>query len=486
MRKLSILMLTVIAFSMLFSCVADENTNENTIDYNLIENSPFYDYDKFDKYWKIYASFYNEDKTVEIYLYYDKNCIDSGKTPQLRVQAHISNNYFPNISETQILLDDSVYCFKNMNTYKGDSFYLHWTYGGSTLRKLLKVLPVSKEIAIRCKNNDDSTAFTIENVKISDMQDVIEMGKLMEESGIWDLFDEDTLSAFDTETGTYINGEVPTDEEIESILIEINATPEPTPTPTPTPIPTPTPVPTPTPKPTPKPTATPTPKPTPEPTPFVELSKGSKGDEVEKLQKRLNELGYSVGKADGDFGNKTKAAIEAFQKDNGLDVTGIADLETQELLFSDKVANKANKEADKLQAITKGIDYITDYALEYLPTVFSAFGSTSSCKIIEVYCEEKGDDLYELTAKGRSGAISIGIGLNLKIIKDQNGKWKISETSSPHMYMGGSENNLPGKLVWSTDDKGYDALMDAFRELGKAVDANGDGQISYDEIFKTK
>ena len=216
------------------------------------------------------------------------------------------------------------------------------------------------------------------------------------------------------------------------------------------------------------------------------LQKGSKGDDVIKLQNRLNDLGYSVGTADGDFGNKTKSAIEAFQKDNGLDVTGIADLETQELLFSDKVANKANKEADKLQAITKGIDYITDYALEYLPTIFSAFGSTSSCKIIEVYCEEKGDDIYELTAKGRSGANSIGIGLNLKIIKDQNGKWNISETSSPHMYMGGSENNLPGKLVWSTDDKGYDALMDAFRELGKAVDANGDGQISYDEIFKTK
>lgn len=38
---------------------------------------------------------------------------------------------------------------------------------------------------------------------------------------------------------------------------------------------------------------------------YEELAKGSKGDAVVELQERLNELGYSVGAVDGDFGNKT-------------------------------------------------------------------------------------------------------------------------------------------------------------------------------------
>ena len=74
---------------------------------------------------------------------------------------------------------------------------------------------------------------------------------------------------------------------------------------------------------------------------YEELKPGSNGDAVIKLQNRLNKLGYSVGNADGDYGNKTKAAVEAFQSRNGLAATGVADQETQALLFS----NKAKKPA---------------------------------------------------------------------------------------------------------------------------------------------
>ncbi len=74
---------------------------------------------------------------------------------------------------------------------------------------------------------------------------------------------------------------------------------------------------------------------------YQELRLGSNGDAVIKLQNRLNKLGYSVGNADGDYGNKTKAAVEAFQSRNRLVASGVADQETQALLFS----NKAKKPA---------------------------------------------------------------------------------------------------------------------------------------------
>ena len=54
------------------------------------------------------------------------------------------------------------------------------------------------------------------------------------------------------------------------------------------------------------------------------VSYGSRGDAVRKLQELLNALGYDCGSVDGIFGSKTKAAVLAFQKANGLAADGIA------------------------------------------------------------------------------------------------------------------------------------------------------------------
>lgn len=82
---------------------------------------------------------------------------------------------------------------------------------------------------------------------------------------------------------------------------------------------------------------TPTPAPgAPTPVPYVSLQKGSKGEEVTKLQTRLSDLGYLSGKIDGEYGNQTKTAVQKFQERAGLKADGIAGVETQTLLFSDE------------------------------------------------------------------------------------------------------------------------------------------------------
>ena len=53
------------------------------------------------------------------------------------------------------------------------------------------------------------------------------------------------------------------------------------------------------------------------------LRTGSRGDAVRKLQEMLNTKGYDCGSVDGIFGSKTKAAVLAFQKANGLGADGI-------------------------------------------------------------------------------------------------------------------------------------------------------------------
>jgi peptidoglycan hydrolase-like protein with peptidoglycan-binding domain len=69
---------------------------------------------------------------------------------------------------------------------------------------------------------------------------------------------------------------------------------------------------------------------------YTTLQKGDKSEQVKEMKARLFELGFMEEESKGrSFGSKTKTAVEAFQKAAGLDVTGVADVATQELLFSD-------------------------------------------------------------------------------------------------------------------------------------------------------
>ena len=76
------------------------------------------------------------------------------------------------------------------------------------------------------------------------------------------------------------------------------------------------------------PTATPT------ATPSL-LKKGDASDAVREMQQRLKELGYYDGEVDGDFGGGTEEAVRLYQRQNGLDVDGIAAEKTFASLYSD-------------------------------------------------------------------------------------------------------------------------------------------------------
>jgi putative chitinase len=65
------------------------------------------------------------------------------------------------------------------------------------------------------------------------------------------------------------------------------------------------------------------------------LKEGSSGPEVTKLQTKLKELGFDPGEVDGKFGHATKAALIAFQQNNGLQADGIAGPQTLGVLKLD-------------------------------------------------------------------------------------------------------------------------------------------------------
>ncbi len=86
-------------------------------------------------------------------------------------------------------------------------------------------------------------------------------------------------------------------------------------------------------------TATPAPTPTPTPlpplvTPAGTVREGTRNADAQRVQKRLIDLGYLRGEADGWFGEKSVAALKAFQQKNNLNADGVAGPETIAVLFS--------------------------------------------------------------------------------------------------------------------------------------------------------
>jgi murein L,D-transpeptidase YcbB/YkuD len=62
------------------------------------------------------------------------------------------------------------------------------------------------------------------------------------------------------------------------------------------------------------------------------LQEGSRGLEVERLQRALKDEGFYKGKIDGLFDGEVKASVEEFQRDKGLAVDGVAGPNTMKRL----------------------------------------------------------------------------------------------------------------------------------------------------------
>lgn len=96
----------------------------------------------------------------------------------------------------------------------------------------------------------------------------------------------------------------------------------------------------PTPSPTPAPSATPLPTPSPTPGPYQafkrKLQKGDKGEDVQRVQQRLMDLGFfTYHKTTLNFQAQTLDAVKKFQTYNGLTANGAVDEKTWNALFNE-------------------------------------------------------------------------------------------------------------------------------------------------------
>lgn len=69
------------------------------------------------------------------------------------------------------------------------------------------------------------------------------------------------------------------------------------------------------------------------------LKVGTRGSDVTRLQQSLARAGFNPGTADGIFGAKTKAAVEAYQRKQGLQVDGVVGNNTGRAIFNSRNAD---------------------------------------------------------------------------------------------------------------------------------------------------
>ena len=144
-----------------------------------------------------------------------------------------------------------------------------------------------------------------------------------------------------------------------------------------------------------EPTLEPTAEPMPSPVAYAELKNGSKGNGVKDLQQRLIDLKYLTGKADGGYGNMTAQAVTDFQKAVGITPSGVADSETQTVLFADDAQENPNPPFDP--SIYEKLNY---KAVARDPDAYVSKLITFSGKVIQVM---EGDDSlthYRVASKG--------------------------------------------------------------------------------------
>lgn len=215
-----------------------------------------------------------------------------------------------------------------------------------------------------------------------------------------------------------------------------------------------------------KPTVTNTPRPTntpkPTATPKIEnvyLQVGSSGSKVKTLQQRLISLGWLSGKADGEYGGATQAAVQAFQKKSGLWADGIAGPDTLEKLYSSSAKSSSSPASSIGETLEEGMNGTAVRALQtrlkqlgYLTgSVDGDFGSATKTAVI-AFQKANG-----LTADGKAGTATLNKLYADDTKKESEAKDDDGEISSTGYVVlrEGSEGDAVRKLQQALKQLGY-------------------------------
>ncbi len=230
------------------------------------------------------------------------------------------------------------------------------------------------------------------------------------------------------------------------------------------------------------------------------LQVGSQGEEVQRLQQALIDQGFLEGAADGSYGNGTAGAVSSYQESAGLEVTGVADEETQRNLYGDSALS-----ADDIQIVLGGVPK-TDYmevkglfvdesfvdednaGLTLLYVCYSAFTTGENLQVDSKYTDLTIDGINTYTSEHFPGACRyLGSYYYSDYLKDvyYGEEVKVVETFkvpkgelAPGRTMTFVSSQIPdsSKILLNTDDIIH---CDSIKTIAKIVDPEGYEDMTY-------
>ncbi len=214
----------------------------------------------------------------------------------------------------------------------------------------------------------------------------------------------------------------------------------------------------------------------------TKLQDGDSGADVLNLQNNLIKLGYSL-KADGKFGDTTKAAVKAFQKAYGLTADGIAGTATlnkiNQVLASPTATPTSSSSSDKLQEGDSG-PYVlllqnNLVLLGYSVKADGKFGDDTK-EAVKAF-----QKAYGLTVDGVAGTATLNK-IN-QVLSSGTTVPTAQVTATPTPASGSSTLPTSGKLKKGDSGPAVVALQTALKNLGYSLTIDGSyGTSTYNVV----
>lgn len=198
---------------------------------------------------------------------------------------------------------------------------------------------------------------------------------------------------------------------------------------------------------------------------MANLSYGSSGSDVKNLQTLLNQNGYSLD-VDGSFGEKTQAAVRDYQSKNGLDVDGIAGVQTMGKLQGSNTSTPAQQTTAQPQnaGLFKAYDPSSDNAYQSALATLQA-AQTEKPSYAGTY-DGQLKELYDSIVNRDKFTYDVNADALYKQYADmytQKGKMAMMDTMGQAAALTGGYGNSYGQAV---GQQAYNAYL---QELGAMV-----------------
>lgn len=167
---------------------------------------------------------------------------------------------------------------------------------------------------------------------------------------------------------------------------------------------------------------------------MTSLRVGSSGDSVRALQQKLLAAGFDPHGVDGQFGNNTKRAVEAYQRSHGLEVDGVAGNKTMRAIGGESGFDGVTGPGTTNGANPAGMDHR-----------FKEFREVDEAKLRAALPPQARDLAHDFIEAGRRNNIDPLV--LVAISKHETGNWTSSAFRNKNNAMGISSSTGPKRFA---------------------------------------